>query len=75
MKTDLAIYTQNLTRRFDKLVAVDQLNLAVPRGVVFGFLGPNGAGKSTTINMLVGLLPPTAGDAYVAQDIQLKDRR
>jgi ABC-2 type transport system ATP-binding protein len=66
MKTDLAIYTENLTRRFDKLVAVDRLNLSVPRGVVFGFLGPNGAGKSTTINMLVGLLPPSSGEAQVA---------
>ena len=61
----LAVQTESLTRRFDKLVAVDHLNLTVPRGVIFGFLGPNGAGKSTTINMLIGLLPPTEGTARV----------
>jgi ABC-2 type transport system ATP-binding protein len=44
---------------------VDRLDLSVPRGIIFGFLGPNGAGKSTTINMLTGLLPPTAGTAQV----------
>jgi len=60
---NLTIRTENLTRQFGKLVAVDRLNLAVPRGTIFGFLGPNGAGKSTTINMLVGLLPPSAGTA------------
>jgi ABC-2 type transport system ATP-binding protein len=60
-----AIQTQNLTRRFDNLTAVDNLSLHVPRGVIFGFLGPNGAGKSTTINMLTSLLPPTAGTAQV----------
>jgi len=66
-----AIQTENLTRRFNDLTAVDRLNLAVPRGVIFGFLGPNGAGKSTTINMLTSLLPPTAGTAKVGGfDIQ-----
>lgn len=60
-----AVQTENLTRRFGDLVAVDRLNLTVPRGVIFGFLGPNGAGKSTTINMLISLLPPTAGTARV----------
>jgi ABC-2 type transport system ATP-binding protein len=76
----LTICTENLTRQFGKLVAVDRLNLAVPRGTIFGFLGPNGAGKSTTINMLVGLLPPSAGTARVAgfsvQDtpLQVKQR-
>jgi ABC-2 type transport system ATP-binding protein len=67
----LAIQAENLTRRFGDLVAVDRLNLSVPRGVIFGFLGPNGAGKSTTINMLTTLLPPTAGMAKVGGfDIQ-----
>ena len=61
----LAIQTENLTRCFGDLTAVDRLNINVTRGVVFGFLGPNGAGKSTTINMLVGLLPPTGGTAQV----------
>ena len=62
-----AIETEALTRRFGDLTAVDHLSLKVPRGVIFGFLGPNGAGKSTTINMLVGLLPPTSGTARVAE--------
>ena len=71
MNDDVAVRTENLTRRFGELVAVDRLNLAVPRGVIFGFLGPNGAGKSTTINMLIGLLPPNAGTATVVGfDIQ-----
>lgn len=56
-----AIVTENLTRRFGELVAVDQVNLAVGAGQFFGFLGPNGAGKSTTIRMLTGLLEQTAG--------------
>ncbi len=64
--TQAAIVTEGLTRRFDDLVAVRELTLTVPRGVIFGFLGPNGAGKSTTIHMLTGLLPPTAGRARVA---------
>ncbi|MEJ2210889.1 MAG: ABC transporter ATP-binding protein [Anaerolineae bacterium] len=61
-----AIKTEELTRDFGDLRAVDHLNLEVPRGVIFGFLGPNGAGKSTTINMLVGLLRPTSGRALVS---------
>ena len=66
-----AIQTKHLTRRFNDLTAVDDLNLSVDRGVIFGFLGPNGAGKSTTINMLISLLPPTAGTASVGGfDIQ-----
>jgi ABC-2 type transport system ATP-binding protein len=67
MNTDpSAIRTENLTRRFGELTAVDRLDLTVPRGVIFGFLGPNGAGKSTTIHMMIGLLPATAGTAHVA---------
>ena len=67
----LAIQTENLTRRFGDLIAVDRLDLNVTRGIIFGFLGPNGAGKTTTINMLTSLLPPTAGTARVSGfDIQ-----
>ncbi len=55
------IATENLTRRFGDLVAVEDVNLRVASGQFFGFLGPNGAGKSTTIKMLTGLLAPTAG--------------
>jgi ABC-2 type transport system ATP-binding protein len=68
---DSIIQTENLTRRFGDLAAVDRLNLGVPGGLIFGFLGPNGAGKSTTIHMLTSLLPPSAGTARVAGfDIQ-----
>ena len=56
-----AISTENLTRRFGQLVAVDTVNLRVTAGQFFGFLGPNGAGKSTTIKMLTGLLAPSSG--------------
>ncbi|MBW7882307.1 MAG: ABC transporter ATP-binding protein [Caldilineaceae bacterium] len=62
----IAIEASNLTRQFDGKLAVDHLNLTVETGEFFGFLGPNGAGKSTTINMLVGLLRPTAGVARIA---------
>jgi ABC-2 type transport system ATP-binding protein len=56
-----AIVTENLTRRFGEIVAVDEINLQVEARQFFGFLGPNGAGKSTTIRMLTGLLAPTSG--------------
>ncbi|MHB1628907.1 MAG: ABC transporter ATP-binding protein [Bacilli bacterium] len=56
-----AIECQGVERRFGTRTAVDQLDLAVPRGSVFGFLGPNGAGKTTTVRMLVGMLRPSAG--------------
>ncbi len=62
---DAAIATWGLTRTFGQKVAVNGLNLAVRRGEFFGFLGPNGAGKSTTIKMMVGLLRPTYGTAYI----------
>ncbi len=55
------VRTQGLTKRFGNLVAVDDLNLEIHRGQVFGFLGPNGAGKTTTIGMMLGLIRPTAG--------------
>jgi ABC-type multidrug transport system ATPase subunit len=55
------IETQNLTRRFGTLTAVDKVDLRVPEASVYGFLGPNGAGKTTTIRMLLGLIRPNAG--------------
>jgi ABC-2 type transport system ATP-binding protein len=61
----IAIRARGLTRRFGNLVAVDRVDLAVPRRHVYGFLGPNGSGKSTTIRMLCGLLTPSAGEIEV----------
>ena len=63
--TDLSIRTENLTRDFHSIRAVNDLSLCVPTGIVFGFLGPNGAGKTTTIRLLLGLLEPTSGQAEV----------
>ena len=57
--------TSGLRKVFGDVVAVDHLTLKVDKGEVFGFLGPNGAGKTTTINMLLGLVHPTAGEARV----------
>lgn len=65
MSSGIAIRTYNLTRRFGTLVAVDRVNLTVPRAHIYGFLGPNGSGKSTTIRMLCGLLKPSEGEAEV----------
>ncbi len=62
---DLALETHGLRRVFGDLVAVDGIDLSVPRGSFYGFLGPNGAGKSTTIKCLTGLLRPTSGTCRI----------
>jgi ABC-2 type transport system ATP-binding protein len=73
-----AIETNELTRHFNGLVAVDRLSISVERGEVFGLLGPNGAGKTTTISMLCTILKPTSGRAsvngfdIVKQDTQVR---
>jgi ABC-2 type transport system ATP-binding protein len=59
--SDLALETEDLTKRFGSRTAVDRLSLRVERGDIYGFLGPNGAGKSTTLRMLLGLVRPTSG--------------
>jgi ABC-2 type transport system ATP-binding protein len=65
MSGELAIQTEGLTKRLGDAAVVDKLDLAVPRGSVYGFLGPNGSGKTTTIRMLLGLIWPTAGSYRV----------
>ncbi|MFN2235678.1 MAG: ABC transporter ATP-binding protein [Anaerolineales bacterium] len=62
---DIAIQTHKLTRDFGSLRAVNNLDLKIEKGQVFGFLGPNGSGKTTTIRLLLGLLEPTAGRAEI----------
>ncbi len=66
MMADLMIEAKSLTRRYKKLEAVRGIDLAVPQGEIFGIVGPDGAGKTTTIQMLTGILNPTAGEARVA---------
>jgi ABC-2 type transport system ATP-binding protein len=78
IKSDHAVRTEGLTKRFGSLIAVDDLSLAVSPGEVFGFLGPNGAGKSTTIRLLLGLIRPTGGTATIfghrADDVRIAHR-
>ena len=59
------IEIKNLTKKFEKMTAVDNLNLEIKEGEIFGLLGPNGAGKTTTLLMLVTLKPPTSGTATI----------
>ncbi len=80
MDDDIVIRLKGLTKRFGDLVAVDGVDLEIPRGEIFGLLGPNGAGKTTIIRMLGGLTLPTAGGAtvlgldIVKETRQVKDR-
>ncbi|MGH9864105.1 MAG: ATP-binding cassette domain-containing protein [Candidatus Acidiferrales bacterium] len=71
-----AIQTQELRKEYGNKVAVRKLSLTVPRGSIFGFLGPNGAGKSTSVKMLLGLVKPTSGEAFVlgerAGDVEVR---
>jgi len=55
------IQTENLTKRYGRFTAVDNISLNIPAGQIYGFLGPNGAGKTSTIMMLLGIVKPTAG--------------
>ena len=71
LPTEQVVHTQNLTKVYKdfwgrpKVTALDNLNLTINKGEVFGLLGPNGSGKSTTIKLLLGLIFPTVGGAYV----------
>lgn len=59
------IETENLTKKFNGITAVENISFQVEEGEIFGFLGPNGAGKTTTINILCTLLKPTSGEAHI----------
>lgn len=63
--TEYVIETRGLTKNYDGLTALDELDLRVPKNSIFGFLGPNGAGKTTTMKLLLGLIRPTAGHGAV----------
>jgi len=65
MNDGMAIVARGLTKKYKQVTAVNNLDLDIPRGTVYGFLGPNGAGKTTTIRMLLGLIEPTSGSAQV----------
>ncbi|WP_225431531.1 ABC transporter ATP-binding protein [Bifidobacterium platyrrhinorum] len=63
--SDAMVSAHHLTKRYGDRTVVDDLNLLVPRGSVYGFLGPNGSGKSTTMKMLLSLVQPTGGDIII----------
>ena len=71
--TNNIIKVENLTKKFKKFIAVDNISFEVKKGEIFGFLGPNGAGKSTTIKILTTLLRPTLGQAEVGGFDVVKD--
>ncbi len=60
-----AVKVEGLTKKFGDFIAVDNVNMSIPKNVVYGFLGPNGSGKTTAIRMMCGLLAPTAGKMWV----------
>ena len=75
MIDEFIIEAKNLSKSFGDFVAVDNLNLKIKKGEVFGFLGPNGAGKTTSIKMMVGLLRPTGGQILIdGTDIRHADK-
>jgi len=69
----VTIKTENLTRKFGALTALDQLNLEVQEGEVFGLVGPDGAGKTTTMRLLTGILDPTQGQAWTYHKHTVKE--
>ena len=66
--SDFVIQTDELTKRYGNILAVDGLSMEVPRGRIFGLLGPNGSGKTTTMGMLLGLVRPTSGSFTLFED-------
>jgi len=71
VSTPFAVELKGVTKRYNELVAVNNISLSIPTGEIFALLGPNGSGKSTTLKMLLGLLQPTAGSVNVlGMDVQ-----
>lgn len=69
------IRTENLTKTYGGVKAVDSINIDIGKGQVCGFVGPNGAGKTTTIGMMVGLIEPTAGKCFIKDILPAKSKR
>jgi len=69
----LAVETRHVSRRYGKVHAVQDLNLSIPKGSLFGLIGPNGAGKTTTLRMLAGLLAPSSGEILIGGEPVGKD--
>ena len=67
------IRLESLTKTYGKFVAVDNIDLHVPRGTMFGFVGPNGAGKTTTLRIIAGIMRPTAGRIWLGSDDVVAD--
>lgn len=74
MTKDKAIEVKNLTKKFKKIIAVDDISFSVSDGEIFAFLGPNGAGKSTTIKILTTILNPTKGEIRVNRHDAIRQR-
>ncbi len=73
MSSPYAVDLRNVTKRYNEIVAVNNMNLAIEKGEIFALLGPNGSGKSTTLKMLMGLVQPTNGEIGVLGLDVLKD--
>lgn len=71
---ELILKTENLSKKFKNRYAVNNVNMTVNKGDVYGFLGPNGAGKTTSLKMMLGFLNPTNGDVFI-YDKSIKDNR
>jgi ABC-2 type transport system ATP-binding protein len=69
----ITIRTKNLTRTFENVAAVSDLNLEIPEGEIFGLVGPDGAGKTTTMRLLTGILDPTEGEGWVCDKHIVED--
>jgi ABC-2 type transport system ATP-binding protein len=73
MSTQFAVELKGVTKRYNEIVAVNNMNLTINKGEIFALLGPNGSGKSTTLKMILGLVQPTAGEISVLGLDVLKD--
>ena len=74
-KDNIAIKTENLTKKFGDFTAIDNLNITIPKEKIYGFLGPNGAGKTTAINLFMDIIRPTSGKITVLNQDPTKGNR